>query len=177
MGLTGRPLPHLWLPSSLSTSTCTHDWSEDRTELSDAEMGQFSYRKCTAGQGKDSGHRQRWVPRTSEVGGLPDARTLAASGVRQMPMWVFCLDGKLLGSSFPVLPHPCQTLHSTIKRPRADSYPPVLTVLQLGLQASVLKTSSVPVLRVFNAFRFRNLLVDILYVEGGLRTPTSVPPE
>lgn len=30
---------------------------------------------------------------------------------------------KFSGSSFPVLPHPCQTLHGPVKRSRANSYP------------------------------------------------------
>lgn len=114
--------PTLWLPSSLSTSTCTDYWSEDRTELSvwcrngtrDGQQPQTD---------EPPGHRQG--------GGLPDAWTLAASGVRQKPVWVFCLDSELLGSSFPVLPHPCQILHGTIKQSGANSYPPELAFLQL----------------------------------------------
>lgn len=133
-------------------------------------MGQFSCQNCTAGQGMDT---DRDESRRRGGGGLPDARTLSASGVRQMPVWVLCLDSELLGSSFPVLPHPCQTLHSTVKQSRADSYPPELAFLQLVFanHSSEGERPPRPAFLCFNAFKSRNLLV---YIDlcGGRPTET-----
>lgn len=85
-------------------------------------------------------------------GGLAEAWTLTASGVRHNPAWVFCLDSEILGSSFPVLPHPCQTLRGPVKRSRANSPPFQDTTNPLSLLSCHEGE--------FDAFRSRNLLVD-----------------
>lgn len=67
MSLAGRVCP----PPPSPTCDCPAASQPARTQTigvktelnwaSDAEMGQFSCQNCTAGQGTDSGHRQRWV--------------------------------------------------------------------------------------------------------------------
>lgn len=157
-----RP-PRLWLPSSLSTSTCTDYWSEVRTELSVWCWNGTVFLSELHSWTRD-GHRQRWVP--WGVAGRSDSVCFGGP-------WVLCLDSELLGSSFPVLPHPCQTLHSTVKQSRADSYPPELAFLQLVFanHSSEGERPPRPAFLCFNAFKSRNLLV---YIDlcGGRPTET-----
>lgn len=68
-----RP-PRLWLPSSLSTSTCTDYWSEVRTELSVWCWNGTVFLSELHSWTRD-GHRQRWVPQTWGGGGA-GCRTL-----------------------------------------------------------------------------------------------------
>lgn len=86
-----------------------HSWTRDgqrpQTEMSPVEME----RGWVVARRSDSGC----------FGGSAGAR-----------VGVLCLFSELLGSFFPVLPHPCQTLHGTVNRSRAISYPPELAFLQ-----------------------------------------------
>lgn len=133
---------------------------------SDAEMGQFSCQNCTAGQGMDTDRDESRRRGGGGVAGRSDSVCFGGP-------WVLCLDSELLGSSFPVLPHPCQTLHSTVKQSRADSYPPELAFLQLVFanHSSEGERPPRPAFLCFNAFKSRNLLV---YIDlcGGRPTET-----
>lgn len=173
MGLTGRDPPS---PPPVITQQPLNqhvhrllEWSQNWTECLMLKWDSFPVRTAQL----DKGWTQTDESRRRGGGGCRTLGLLSALGVRQMPVWVLCLDSELLGSSFPVLPHPCQTLHSTVKQSRADSYPPELAFLQLVFanHSSEGERPPRPAFLCFNAFKSRNLLV---YIDlcGGRPTET-----
>lgn len=140
------------------------EWSQNWTERLMLKWDSFPVRTAQL----DKGWTQTEMS-PADVGGVAGRSDSVCFG----GPWVLCLDSELLGSSFPVLPHPCQTLHSTVKQSRADSYPPELAFLQLVFanHSSEGERPPRPAFLCFNAFKYRNLLV---YIDlcGGRPTET-----